>query len=191
MAAFAALAAPVAQRRRAPCVRCCAAGDAQAAEPAFFAAIRAAAPAVLAERQLAIAGMDWAGARLRVYISTAADVEGRADAVGATVDECDFASKVLGDLLDGGDLVPAAAYTLEVSTPGTMEVLTKEREFEAFKGFQVTVTTAELFRGKDRFVGTLHGRDDGALRLNIKGRILAIPRRVIAEVRLDAPKEEE
>jgi ribosome maturation factor RimP len=172
-------------------VRCCAAGDAQAAEPAFFAAIRAAAPAVLAERQLAIAGMDWAGARLRVYISTAADVEGRADAVGATVDECDFASKVLGDLLDGGDLVPAAAYTLEVSTPGTMEVLTKEREFEAFKGFQVTVTTAELFRGKDRFVGTLHGRDDGALRLNIKGRILAIPRRVIAEVRLDAPKEEE
>lgn len=171
------------------CPRCCSASP--SVDPPFFAAIRAAAPTVLASRDLAIADMQWSDAKLSVFVSTASDVAGEAGAAGATVDECQFASKVLGELLDEGDLVPAAEYTLEVSTPGTGDVLTKEREFEAFKGFGVSVKTSEVFKKKELFVGTLRERDEENLLLNIKGRILAIPRDVIAEVRLDTPKEEE
>lgn len=135
--------------------------------------------------------MHWADLKLSVYVSTIGDIEGAPDAIGATVDECQFASAVLGELLDEGDLVPVEAYTLEVSTPGTADVLTKEREFEAFKGFAITVKTSEVFKKKDTFVGTLKNRDDEKLSLNVKGRILTIPRVIIAEVRLDTPKEEE
>jgi ribosome maturation factor RimP len=179
-----------AQRRRRPLAssaRCCADG----AEPAFFTAIRGAAPAVLAERDLAIADMEWSGRCLRVYVSTRADVEGRPDAVGATVDECQFASQALGELLDADEaLVPYPEYTLEVSSPGTRDVLTKDREFEAFKGFEVTVRTSEVYKKNSAFVGTLHGRDDKLVKLNIKGRILGIPRELVAEVRMETAKEE-
>lgn len=170
--------------------RCCA-PSAGEGEPPFLADVRRAAPAVLAQRSLAIAELDWDGARLCIYVSTKADVDGEPDAVGATVDECEFASRALGDLLDEEDLIPVEAYTLEVSTPGTSAALTKDREFSAFKGFNVTVRTSEVFRKKVEFEGTLHDRTKDAVRLNIKGRILAIPRDIVTEVKLDTAKEEQ
>lgn len=173
------------------CPKCCSASEASNRdEPPFFAAIRQSAPSVLSGRNLAIADMQWSDLKLSVFVSTVGDVEGDSNAAGATVEECQFASVVLGELLDKDDLVPVDAYTLEVSTPGTKDVLTKEREFEAFKGFPINVRTTEVYKKKELFVGTLKDRDDEKLLLNIKGRILSIPRDIIAEVRLDTAKEE-
>lgn len=171
-------------------MRCCVSSSKEA-EPHFVAAIRAAAPAVLAERGLAIANIQWSGRRLSVFVSTRADVDGQLDAVGATSDECQFASRALGNLLDENDaLVPFEEYTLEVSSPGTTDVLTKDREFEAFKGFHVTVATIELYKKKTCFEGTLHARTKDNLQINIKGRIFAIPRILVANVKLQAALEE-
>lgn len=155
-----------------------------------MADVRRAAASVLASRSLAIAGMNWDGDRLCVFVNTQGDIAGEIDAVGATVEECEFASRVLGDLLDEEDLVPVPTYTLEVSTPGTSDALTKEREFVAFKGFQVAVRTSELFKKKDVFEGSLYDRTEDAVRLVIKGRIFRIPRDIVLDVKLDAAKEE-
>jgi ribosome maturation factor RimP len=159
-------------------------------EPPFFAAIREAAPTVLGERNLAIAGMKFADARLCIFVSTEDDVNCVPDAAAATSDDCQYASRVLGDMLDEQDLIPLPAYTLEVSTPGTADCLSKDREFAVFKGFEVTVTTSEMFKQKSIFGGTLHERTDKLLSINIKGRILAIPRDIVLAVRLATAKEE-
>jgi ribosome maturation factor RimP len=134
--------------------------------------------------------MRFSGAHLRIFVSTQDDVDCLPDAPAATSDDCQYASVALGDLLDELDLAPLDAYTLEVSTPGTPDCITKTREFEVFKGFAVTVTTSKLFKIKTVFEGTLHERTDEDVRINVKGRILSIPRDIVVEVRLAAPKEE-
>lgn len=110
---------------------------------------------------------------------------------GASLRQCQRLSTALEALLDGGAIpVPADAYTLEVGTPGAPSVLTRDFEFEVFKSFPVTVRTTEVWRKADRFSGTLHSRTEAAVVLNLKGRLLKIPRELVAEVRLPKAGEE-
>lgn len=119
------------------------------------------------------------------------DVDDDAGGHGATLRQCQRVSTALEALLDGGAIpVPADAYTLEVGTPGAPAVLTRDFEFEVFKSFPVTVRTTEVWRKADRFEGTLHSRTDAAVVLNLKGRLLKIPRELVAEVRLPTAGEE-
>lgn len=119
------------------------------------------------------------------------DDEDDAGGHGASLRQCQRLSLALEALLDGGAIaVPADAYTLEVGTPGAPSVLTRDFEFEVFKSFPVTVTTTEVWRKADRFSGTLHSRTDAAVVLNLKGRLLKIPRELVAEVRLPTAGEE-
>lgn len=110
---------------------------------------------------------------------------------GASLRQCQRLSVALEALLDGGAIpVPADAYTLEVGTPGAPSVLTRDFEFEVFKSFPVTVRTTEVWRKADRFTGALHSRTEAAVVLNLKGRLLKIPRELVAEVRLPTAGEE-
>ena len=110
---------------------------------------------------------------------------------GATLRQCQRLSGALEALLDAGTIpVPADAWTLEVGTPGAPAALTRDFEFEVFKSFPVTVRTTETWRKADRFAGTLHSRTDAAVVLNLKGRLLKIPRAIVAEVRLPTAGEE-
>lgn len=178
-------------QRVCPLVARCCVSSPEEVEPRFLAAIRASAPALLAERGLAIASMQWADQCLRVLVSTRADVDGRLDAAGVTSDECQFASRVLAALLDEDDsLMPSEEYTLEVSSPGTPDVLTRDREFDAFKGFHIRVTTTEMYRKKSWFEGTLHGRTEDEIQINLKGRILGIPRHIVADVKVQAAEQD-
>jgi len=174
------------QRRRAPT----ALATQPSAEPAFLSTIRDAASAPLAEKSLGIESLCWKAPVLRVCVTSLDDLSGADGADGATVDDCTFASTILGDLLDSGDYVPAEAYTLEVSTPGTKDVLTKTREFVAFKGFEVSVRTSEVFKKKMVFEGSLVERTERHVKINVKGRSIAIPREIVLEVRLGAAKTE-
>lgn len=120
-----------------------------------------------------------------------ADDDADAGGHGASLRQCQRLSTALEALLDGGAIpVPADAYTLEVGTPGAPSVLTRDFEFEVFKSFPVTVRTTEIWRKADRFSGTLHSRTEAAVVLNLKGRLLKIPRELVAEVRLPTAGEE-
>lgn len=68
--------------------------------------------------------------------------------------ECEKISRSLGYRLDNCDFIlEDQKYNLVVSTPGAKEVLTREREFQAFKGYPITVTLKEISKGKTEITG--------------------------------------
>lgn len=99
------------------------------------------------------------------------------------LDDCERMSRELEAALDEVDLIPSA-YVLEVSSPGTSRILDSDREFIAFRGFPVVVSTREPFEGQQEWVGQLVRRDEQAVHLTQKGRTLAIPRDLVYRVQL-------
>jgi ribosome maturation factor RimP len=101
-----------------------------------------------------------------------------------SLDDCESMSRALEAVLDASESIPEA-YVLEVSSPGISDTLDSDRDFVAFKGFAVTVTTHEPHKGQTTWSGQLVRRDDEKVYLSCKGRSVAIPRSSIASVQLD------
>lgn len=72
-----------------------------------------------------------------------------------THEDCAAFSRDFGVLLDVEELVPGAAYTLEVSSPGLDRKLSRPDEFERFLGSLVKVTTFEPVRNNRHWQGRL------------------------------------
>ncbi|MGL5034688.1 MAG: ribosome maturation factor RimP [Microcystaceae cyanobacterium] len=104
-----------------------------------------------------------------------------------SLDDCATFSRALEAQLDGTTLLPEA-YVLEVSSPGIARQLSSDRDFLAFKGFGVIVTATEAFAGHSQWQGSLQGRDEDQVYLNLKGRAIALPRQIIATVQLDSQR---
>ncbi len=86
---------------------------------------------------------------LRLYI----DKEG-----GVGIDECETFSNEFGALYDEIDPI-AEEYFLEVSSPGVDRVLKTEREFQYFRGREVSVKLYAALNGKKEFDAVLTGFD--------------------------------
>ncbi|NJM97594.1 MAG: ribosome maturation factor RimP [Phormidesmis sp. RL_2_1] len=99
------------------------------------------------------------------------------------LDDCERLSNALTEVLDELDLIPDA-YVLEVSSPGLSDILTSDRDFLVFKGFPVEVQLSQPHKNKQTWQGSLVGRDEQALLLNLKGRPVKIPRALIRSVQL-------
>lgn len=99
------------------------------------------------------------------------------------LDDCERLSVALTEALDESDLIPDA-YVLEVSSPGVSDVLTRDRDFTVFKGFPVEVQLSEIYKKKQIWRGSLVGRDESKLSLNLKGRLVALPRDLVQSVQL-------
>jgi ribosome maturation factor RimP len=104
------------------------------------------------------------------------------------LDDCERLSRSLEAALDEVDLIPDA-YVLEVSSPGVSRTLTSDRDFLVFKGFAVEVMLREPYQGKRGWVGKLVLRDDDKIRLNRKGRTIALPRDLVESVDLSDSQE--
>jgi ribosome maturation factor RimP len=98
--------------------------------------------------------------------------------------DCERMSRALEAALDETDVIPFA-YALEVSSPGTSRQLTTDREFNAFSGFAVQVTTNQPLDSKTEWQGQLIRRDDTKIYLSQKGRTIEIPRELVSKVYLD------
>ncbi len=98
--------------------------------------------------------------------------------------DCERMSRALESALDATDIVPFA-YALEVSSPGTSRQLTTDREFNAFAGFAVQVTTNQAVDGQTAWQGQLIRRDDTKIYLSQKGRTIEISRELVGKVYLD------
>jgi ribosome maturation factor RimP len=73
---------------------------------------------------------------------------------------------------------------LEVSSPGADRVIKKDRDFERFQGHTVQLTCRTPYRERKRFTGRLVRRTAEAIELTTDGETLAIPRALVAGVRL-------
>lgn len=105
-----------------------------------------------------------------------------------SVEDCERMSRALEAQLDARALIEGA-YVLEISSPGLSSQLTSDRDFLAFRGFAVTVTAHTPHKGKTTWHGRLQGRDAEAVYVNQKGKSVAIPTQVIAQVALSAEAE--
>jgi ribosome maturation factor RimP len=97
--------------------------------------------------------------------------------------DCEKMSQALEAVLDTTDILPDA-YVLEISSPGVASDLTCDRDFIVFKGFMVEVRLAEPHRDKQTWVGQLVRRDETAVVLSQKGKLVALPREQVVQVEL-------
>jgi len=82
-----------------------------------------------------------------------------------TVEDCQMLSRHISTLLDVDDPI-AAAYVLEVSSPGIDRPLTRIEHFERFSGELAKITLCMMLDGRRRFQGRLTGlSQDGKIGL--------------------------
>tara|TARA_B100000524_G_scaffold309303_1_gene185270 strand:+ start:285 stop:791 length:507 start_codon:yes stop_codon:yes gene_type:complete len=115
------------------------------------------------------------------------------EASGGGIDQLQTLSQRMSSYLDAEGDTPDESvaalppFLLEVTSPGLSDDLEEDRDFETWKGFDVSVGTTEVYKKKTVFEGTLHGRDETHVRVNQKGRIVKIPRELVDYVRLPKP----
>jgi len=100
-----------------------------------------------------------------------------------SLNDCEAFSRSFDPQLEQSNLI-ATAYVLEISSPGVSPDLVTERDFIAFKGFEVVVTSRDPHQGQSQWQGSLQGRDGEAVYLSIRGRTVAIPLTVGVTVQL-------
>ena len=105
---------------------------------------------------------------------------------GVSLEDCTHISRQFGDLLDI-ELEDIGPYSLEVSSPGLDRPLSREKDFERFKGEAITLKTTRPIDGKKNFKGILAGISLGVVKLMIEERIVAIPYPDISTARLINP----
>jgi ribosome maturation factor RimP len=107
----------------------------------------------------------------------------RKDRKGMTLGDCEGLSRALSAKLDVEDPIKAQ-YTLEVSSPGIDRPLTRETDFDRFKGHEAKIETKAPRDGRRRFSGTLRGRENGAVAIDTKEGPARVPFSEIARAKL-------
>lgn len=113
---------------------------------------------------------------LRIYIDKPS---------GVTHKDCELISDQVGAVLDIEDMIPGR-YTLEVSSPGLTRRLTKESDFQHFRGRLIKIQTRQPMDGTQSFRGTLVGLEGKIVTLELENaRFIQIPLTSIAKANLD------
>jgi ribosome maturation factor RimP len=102
---------------------------------------------------------------------------------GVTLDDCVNVSRQLGDLLDV-ELGDIGAYNLEVTSPGRERPLSKEKDFERFKGRSAKIRTTQPVNGQKNFSGVLLGLSDRTVKLSVGEKTFAFRLEDISKARL-------
>ncbi|WP_269623647.1 ribosome maturation factor RimP [Prochlorococcus marinus] len=103
-----------------------------------------------------------------------------------TIEDCSILSQHIDEVIQGSSILNQA-FTLEISSEGIGEILTKENEFQVFKGFPIEVTYQDLKKIEQQTTGLLLKRTDNDLQINQKGKTQRIPVEDIIQVRLTTP----
>ena len=91
------------------------------------------------------------------------------------VEDCASLSRAISAVLDVEDPI-TSAYTLEVSSPGIDRPLTRLKDFDRWKGFDVKVEMEQSEYERKRFTGKLLGLVDGnKIEINVDGDIYELP----------------
>lgn len=116
---------------------------------------------VLADHGLELVDLEYRSGR-KGYLCIYIDRPG-----GATIGDCEVASREISDLLDLYDPIPHH-YVLEVSTPGVERPLRRREDYHRFTGEAVKIYTEQPVNGTNVFIGLLAGAGDEAIRLTLE-----------------------
>jgi ribosome maturation factor RimP len=148
--------------------------------------IREAAERVARSEGLEIFDVEWKIGKqrlLRVYIDRLPD-PANPGAPGVSHNDCQRVSEQLSVILDVEDLVPGPSYVLEVSSPGLDRKLIRPADYERFAGRLARIWLNEPVENQKYFEGRLTGYADGAVKLKVKNRDLAVPYAAIRKANL-------
>ncbi len=140
--------------------------------------IREAAERVARSVGMEVVEVEWKVGKerfLRVYIDKPEGISHK---------DCETVSNQLSVILDVEELVPGPPYILEVSSPGLDRKLTKPAEFERFAGRLARITMLEPVDNQKFFEGRLAGIDGGKVKIELKGRVIALPMEGIRKANL-------
>lgn len=144
---------------------------------------------VVSAQEAYLQKITWKGGRIEVIISANDDPD---DPASPSLPVLQMCHRRLYEEFEKreADLAVVTRNEIIVASPGIGDVLRSDRDFMTFKGFTVSVTTTEVFKKKTTFEGTLVERTDDCVSISQKGRMIRIPRAIIAEARLPRSKYE-
>ncbi len=132
--------------------------------------IREAAERVAGSAGLDVVDVEWKVGRQR-FLRVILDKPG-----GVSHGDCEKVSHELGVILDVEQLIPGpAGYVLEVSSPGLDRKLTKPAEYERFSGRRARISLSQPIESQTFFEGRLAGYAEGRVKLEVNGRVVALP----------------
>lgn len=101
---------------------------------------------------------------------------------GITIDDCELASRALSEILDREDYI-SEAYILEVSSPGLLRPIKKEKDYQRNLEKQVEIRTYKMVDKKKEFVGTLTAFDKDTVTILEEGQERVFEKSQIALIR--------
>jgi ribosome maturation factor RimP len=130
---------------------------------------------VLRDHGLTLVDLEWRRRRPRSVLRVYVDKPG-----GVGIDDCQRASRELGDVLDASSLIEDG-YDLEVSSPGLDRQLRKDRELRWAIGKPVSC----WLQGGEQLRGRLAAVDGDRLELDRDGQRVDVDRARVTKVRLE------
>ena len=101
---------------------------------------------------------------------------------GVSIDDCENVSRKFSDALDREDFIDEA-YVMEVSSPGLLRPLKKDRDFQRNIGKPVEIKTYKAVEGEKEFVGELEAFTADEITVNTDGKKMNIARKNISLIR--------
>ncbi|MCR5654505.1 MAG: ribosome maturation factor RimP [Lachnospiraceae bacterium] len=101
---------------------------------------------------------------------------------GINIDDCELVSRALAEKLDAEDFIDTA-YILEVSSPGLLRPIKKEKDFQRNMGKPVEVHLYKSQDGNKDYVGDLESYDDASVTIVSDGETRSFLRKEIALLR--------
>lgn len=92
----------------------------------------------------------------------------RLDGVIMGFDDCTDISRTMSALMDVEDPIQGA-YNLEVMSPGIDRPLTREEDYERYKGYEIKLECWRATNGRRRYTGKNAGIKDGVITLKLDG----------------------
>ena len=77
---------------------------------------------------------------------------------GLRIDDCERVSRALSEALDQADFIDDA-YMLEVSSPGLLRPLKKEKDFQRNRGKEIEIHLYKAMEGSKEWIGVLKDYD--------------------------------
>lgn len=140
--------------------------------------VRAIADPLCAAENFELVNVECLAAHRAMVIRLSMDKPG-----GITIDDCVYMTRQLGDLIDV-HLDDLDSYRLEVASPGPNRPLTKDADFQRFKGKKVRIELYEPLDGRKRFTGILKGLSNGVVELTVDQKTVGIQYDTISKAKL-------
>lgn len=101
---------------------------------------------------------------------------------GITIDDCELVSRALSDLMDQEDFIEDS-YILEVSSPGLLRPIKKDKDFERNMGKDVEIRCFKMIDKQKEFTGTLLAYDADSVTIKTSEKEMTFARKEIALIR--------